>query len=110
MGVRETQRGIFMPKMDTSDTLQQAPDTPCGKPVEYKLHVVHRLCVTLWIEKFFYGKIASDLRKHSSQAVDPRKIWAELIHRGRIPLGHPYAENHAKHAEIVMHLTDGALI
>ncbi len=78
--------------------------------MEYKLHVVHRLCVTLWIEKFFYGKIASDLRKHSSQAVDPRKIWAELIHRGRIPLGHPYAENHAKHAEIVMHLTDGGAL
>ena len=70
MGIRETQRGIFMPKMDTSDTLQQVPDTPCGKPVEYKLHVVHRLCVTLWIENFFCGKLASDLRKRISHAVD----------------------------------------
>ncbi len=45
--------GIFASKMDTPDTLQQVPDTPCGKAVEYQPHVVHRLCVTLWIEKFF---------------------------------------------------------
>ncbi|MNI71159.1 hypothetical protein D3C73_1270170 [compost metagenome] len=68
--------------MDTSDTLQQAADTPCGKAVEYQSHVVHRLCVTLWIEKFFSRKIGSDLRKRSSHAVDWRKFWRELIHRG----------------------------
>lgn len=104
--VRGTQQGIFASKMDTPDTLQQAPDTPCGKPVEYQPLVVHRLCVTLWIEKFFYRKIASDLRKQSSHAVDYRKIWRNFIHRRSATLSLTKGRKHPKHAANVMHLTN----